>query len=171
MGSAYADSKFVRCMLSPDTTINKQRCCAANNQKEEDLFASKLAEALFFPIGHYVTAVYLSCAWLVITHIQLIILYIVFSHGFDSIYSVLSLLFRLLSIVSVENATISQQSISELFSIHFCCLFNSNFFSNYQNRHFLHNLTRFFIILCGNRDSYQIVCRVYIAILNFHMFS
>ena len=41
-----------RCMLSPDTTINKQRCFAADNQKEEDLFASKLAEALFFPIGH-----------------------------------------------------------------------------------------------------------------------
>ena len=104
-------------------------------------------------------------------HIQLIILYIVFFHGFDSIYSVLLLLFCLLSIVSVENATISQQSISELFSFHFCCLFNSHFFSNYQNRHFLHNLTRFFIILRGNRDSYQIVCRVYIAILNFHMFS
>jgi len=43
-------------MLSPDTKVNKQRCCATDNQKEEALFASKLAEALFFPIGHFVTA-------------------------------------------------------------------------------------------------------------------
>ena len=158
-------------MLSPDTAINKQRCCAAVTNNEGHALASKLADMAFIIRGHFVTAVYLSCAWLVITHIQLRILYIVFFHGFDSTYSVLLLLFRLLSNVSVENATISQQSISELFSFHFCCLFNSHFFSNYQNRHFLHNLTRFFIILCGNRDSYQIVCRVYIAILNFHMFS
>ena len=162
---------FPRCMLSPDTPINKQRCCAASRQNKRHTLASELAGMPFILPSHFVTAVYLSCAWLVITHIQLIILYIVFFYSFDSKYSVLLLLFRLLSIVSVENATILQQSISELFSFHFCCLFNSHFFSNYQNRHFLHNLTRFFIILCGNRDSYQIVCRVYIAILNFHMFS
>ena len=60
---------FFRCMLSPDTSINKQRCCAASRQNKRHTPASKLAGMPFILPSHFVTAVYLSCAWLVITHI------------------------------------------------------------------------------------------------------
>ena len=60
---------FVRCLLSPNTTINKQRCFATNLKHKEHSLSSKLEGALFAFQGHFVTAVYLSCAWLVITRI------------------------------------------------------------------------------------------------------
>lgn len=57
-----------RCMLSPNTMINKQRCYAAINQKEGPSHSSKLEGRPSFRLVTFGDRCLFICAWLVITH-------------------------------------------------------------------------------------------------------